>query len=117
MNPVGLASILIGLCTIALSIPLLIGKIPPNPRYGFRFKRALENESLWYEVNRYGAKHFILWSLFLIAAGFAMAPKGVLPDANWVDLAWSLFVLLTYLIPTLMAWRFSKSVKGGGLDR
>ena len=54
----------------ALSVPLVIGKIPPNGLYGFRVKKTMEDPDIWYPVNRYGGK-------WLLAAGLVLALAAV----------------------------------------
>jgi hypothetical protein len=56
----------LGLVLIAVSIPLLLGKIKMNSVYGFRIRKALESEENWYEINYYGAKALIRWSGIII---------------------------------------------------
>jgi hypothetical protein len=38
---------------IGISIPLIQGRLGPNPWYGFRVRRTLEDPDLWYPVNAY----------------------------------------------------------------
>ncbi len=45
-----------GLLLAGLSIPLILGKIGPNPWYGFRVERTLSDPAVWYAVNAYSAK-------------------------------------------------------------
>ena len=58
-----------GILIIAVSIPLVFNKIPPNHFYGFRLKKAFESKQNWYAINHYGAKVLIVWSCIMIAAG------------------------------------------------
>ena len=44
----------LGLC--GLSIPLILGWVPPNWVYGFRVRRTKENPEVWYPVNKYAGK-------------------------------------------------------------
>ena len=37
---------------IALSIPMIRGKVAPNSSYGFRTTKTLESEEVWYPANR-----------------------------------------------------------------
>ncbi len=55
-----------GLLLAGLSVPLILGKIPPNGLYGFRVKKTMEHPEIWYPVNRYGGK-------WLLAAGVGIA--------------------------------------------
>ena len=48
-----------GLLMAGLSIPLILGKIGPNPWYGFRVERTLSDPAVWYAVNAYSAKRLL----------------------------------------------------------
>jgi hypothetical protein len=54
------------LLLMALSIPMIKGKIPPNGLYGFRVRKTMENPDIWYRVNKYSGK-------WLLAIGLVMA--------------------------------------------
>lgn len=43
---------------MAISIPLIQGRIGPNHWYGFRVRRTLEDPKVWYPVNAYAAWRF-----------------------------------------------------------
>lgn len=51
------------LSLVALSIPLLLEKIPPNGLYGFRTQSTLGNPTIWYAVNKFAAKRLIVAGL------------------------------------------------------
>ena len=44
----------------AVSIPLIASLVPPNRFYGFRTRRTLSNERIWYRANRFAG-----WALFI----------------------------------------------------
>ena len=51
-------------CLLAvISIPLILWKIGPNPWYGFRVKKTLEDPAVWYPVNAYAAKRLLIVGL------------------------------------------------------
>lgn len=52
-----------GLLLAGLSVPLILHKIPPNGLYGFRVPSTLENPQLWYKVNAYAGRRFVLVGL------------------------------------------------------
>jgi len=52
-----------GLVLAGLSVPLILHKIPPNGLYGFRVPSTLENPSLWYKVNAYAGRRFLVAGL------------------------------------------------------
>ncbi|MBN2028084.1 MAG: SdpI family protein [Actinobacteria bacterium] len=50
-----------GLLFIGLGLPLANGKVPPNRWYGYRVSRyQLEDDDMWYEINKKGGVHFVL---------------------------------------------------------
>ncbi len=63
------SNIFTGLLVIGLSIPLLLGNVKMNKWYGMRFPKAYESEENWYRINKYGAKHVMIWSIPVIATG------------------------------------------------
>lgn len=52
-----------GLVLAGLSVPLILQKIPPNGLYGFRIPSTLGNPSLWYKVNAYAGRRFLVVGL------------------------------------------------------
>jgi hypothetical protein len=52
-----------GLLLAGLSVPLILGKIPPNGLYGFRIPATVENSQLWYKVNTYSGKRLLVVGL------------------------------------------------------
>jgi hypothetical protein len=52
-----------GLVLAGLSVPLILQKIPPNGLYGFRIPSTLENPTLWYKVNTYAGRRFLVVGL------------------------------------------------------
>jgi hypothetical protein len=75
----------LGFILIAVSIPLLLGKIKMNYFYGFRIRKAFESEENWYLINSYGAKALMRWSVVLMAIGIGclyIEPQQVLTVAK-----------------------------------
>jgi uncharacterized membrane protein len=60
-----------GLLLSAISIPLIFRKIGPNPIYGFRVKRTLEDPRVWYDVNAHAAKGLFLVGLIIVVTALA----------------------------------------------
>ena len=48
-----------GFLLAALSVPLILRRIPPNPWYGFRVQQTLNHPDVWYAANAYAG-----WRLF-----------------------------------------------------
>jgi uncharacterized membrane protein len=72
VHDLGLAVLLAG-----LSIPLILGKVPPNAWYGFRVPRAFASQENWYRINRYGGKVLAGWASLLVLTGII---KLTMPD-------------------------------------
>lgn len=68
--------VLSGMGLSGLSVPMILGKVPPNRSYGFRVKQTLENPAVWYAVNTYSGKWLLAAGLCLVAAAliFALIP-------------------------------------------
>ncbi len=68
---IALINISSGVIFIAFCIPLLKRKIKMNYWYGFRISKSFESEKNWYDINAYGARKFIIWSIPMILLGFS----------------------------------------------
>jgi hypothetical protein len=68
-----------------LALPLVLGWVEPNPVYGVRFRRTME-EPLWYPVNKFGGQAVCVAALLSIAVSFFAAPL----DSIHVGLDWCL---------------------------
>jgi SdpI/YfhL protein family len=61
-----------GLLLSALSVPLIQRKVGPNPLYGFRVRRALEDPAVWYPANAYAAKGLLCVGLLTCTAAVVL---------------------------------------------
>jgi hypothetical protein len=50
----------VGLSEVGMSIPMILGVIPPNWYYGFRVSKTVSNEKIWYQVNNYFGKDSLI---------------------------------------------------------
>src|SRR5258706_15810007 len=78
-----------------VSVPLAIGVIPLNRLYGFRTRRTLANDAMWYRVNRFAGVSIIL----------ASAIYGAVAVARPYDRAFSVWLmhLAAFAIPLVLA--------------
>lgn len=65
----GMTNIGIAVLTVALSIPLVMRKIKMNRFYGVRIPKSFSSDTNWYEINAYGGRQLIIWSILPLAAG------------------------------------------------
>jgi len=64
---------------VALSIPLILRKVPPNHVYGYRTRATLSTEALWYEANAYFGRWFVTASVLAAATAAALYLWGAFP--------------------------------------
>jgi uncharacterized membrane protein len=63
-----------GVLFVALGVPLRYKKVPPNWFYGFRTRKTLSSEEIWYPVNRVtGIDMIRLGSLVAVSALIMLA--------------------------------------------
>jgi uncharacterized membrane protein len=61
----------IGILLALISLPMIARKIKPNPFYGYRVRKTLENPEIWYDVNEYSGRQ-------LFAAGILIAVSSMI---------------------------------------
>ena len=72
-----------GLLVIALSIPLILRRVPMNHLYGVRIARAFESDAAWYDINAYGGKLLLAYGIALVVYGIAARPFAPDPRSIW----------------------------------
>ena len=87
MNPLVFIYLAAAAVVIAVSVPLILGKIPRNEFYGVRIPTTLASDEAWYAVNRVGGLWFFAWGAGLAAIAVLGA---FVPRAHWAEFAaWS----------------------------
>ena len=79
---------------VLVAIPLAMRLIPPNPIYGVRTERTLDNAALWFSVNAVAGQ-------LLIAACGISAILIMMYQGTWLRSFWAQFFV--FLIPVLVA--------------
>ena len=54
---------LLAVVTMAIAVPLVLRKVPPNVIYGFRTPKTLSNPQIWYVANYKGGINLIVASI------------------------------------------------------
>jgi hypothetical protein len=99
-----------GVILVAISIPLIRGRIAPNSLYGFRVRDTLDDPRTWYKTNTYSGKWLLATGLIFIATCLlAFQIPGISIDT------YSLICMAGFVIPMTIgfvySWRFMKRVK------
>ncbi|HEY5074362.1 MAG TPA: SdpI family protein [Pyrinomonadaceae bacterium] len=97
-----------GVFLIAISLPMMYDKVPPNGFYGFRTPRTMSNPNLWYPANRVAGRNMVLAGLIVIMTAlvvFAMQKTIHPKTAALTLLVVSLASLTGAVIHSLMALR------------
>lgn len=72
-NTTNLLWILAGMAFIAISIPLILEKVPPNRWYGFRVKKTLSDEKIWYVANRIAGYDLLIAGVVVLTTAIITA--------------------------------------------
>lgn len=99
----------VGVLTVALAIPMILGKVPPNNLYGFRTTKTLSDPEIWYPANAYAGKWLLVWGVIMVVAAFL--PLWLLPDLT--EDGYAIFFMVVslggLLLVILMSWRYLKN--------
>ena len=89
---------LLGIMFVGLGIPLKRGKIPPNHFYGFRTRKTLSDEKIWYEANRLMGQDMVsVGVVIVLTAMILLAVRG------WITTDTSI-VILTAVVLCSAIW-------------
>ncbi|HLO33107.1 MAG TPA: SdpI family protein [Anaerolineales bacterium] len=71
---------------VVLTLPLILGLIPPNRIYGIRTVETLVDKQRWYQANRYGGWTLLVSSLIYlgVAAFFPSVLAGETDPGRWI---------------------------------
>ena len=96
---------------IALSIPLIKGKVPPNGLYGFRIPLTMNSPEIWYPANRYAGKWLLGSAIFLLVAsiGLPILP-GMTMDSYAICVALIALGMLTCIF--IFSWLYARKLAG-----
>jgi len=97
----------LGLLFIALSVPLILGKVPPNQFYGYRTKKVLSNPDIWYPVNRYGGWALLWAGVVTVAASVVLF---FIPELNFESYNNICLIIMStvLIISTLLSYLYTR---------
>lgn len=99
-----------GMILVALSIPMIMGKVAPNAIYGFRVPDTMNNPKIWYAVNAYSGKWLLITGLiFMAICILAFKIPGISVDT------YSLICMVGFFVPMtigfIKSWKYMKYLK------
>lgn len=86
-----------GVLLAAISIPLVLRRIPMNHVYGFRLRSAFVSDACWYDINELGGRIFFVYGVLLAIAAFAVRDLAPAPSSPW-SRAWVMGPLVFTLV-------------------
>lgn len=89
---------------IALAIPMVLGRVPPNHWYGFRTSKTLASPEIWYVANRVGGWLMIFAGLLTMSVNLVIGTQTEWPEKT--QLIWMANTLPMFLIPAVIATLF-----------
>ncbi|MGA7614499.1 MAG: SdpI family protein [Thermoanaerobaculia bacterium] len=105
--PIPYVHLSMGIVTILVSLPLILGMVPRNRLYGIRTKRAFVSEENWYAINAYGGKLFLLFGILLTAFGYFGRADAPSPTSAWAPVYMAVPLLAIFPLLFLIN-RFSR---------
>ncbi|MDQ7029510.1 MAG: SdpI family protein [Ardenticatenia bacterium] len=98
-------SLVMGCAFIALALPLIWRKVPPNHWYGLRVPATFADERVWYEANARAGKELLALGVLIIALG-AFLYFVTIPF--WISLSvWFVFIMGGSIAFAVRGWRFA----------
>jgi uncharacterized sodium:solute symporter family permease YidK len=76
---IAVSYVLLGSLFIGVAVPLIQGRIKPNPWYGVRVPKTLRDPETWYAVNAYFGRRFAVAGLLLAVVAVGLSPLGLIP--------------------------------------
>jgi uncharacterized membrane protein len=101
--------VIFGLLMVALAIPLLLDKVPPNPWYGFRVPSTLSDPVVWYKANRYMARWLLLTGVITTVGAFLLFHVPGLTVDTYAWLALTVFGV-PFLITIVTGFRYLRKL-------
>src|SRR5436305_15279565 len=74
--------VVIGSLFIGGAVPLIQGRVKPNPWYGVRVPKTLNDRDTWYAVNAYFGRRFAVVGLLIAVAGVLLSPIALIPHVG-----------------------------------
>jgi uncharacterized membrane protein len=93
-----------------IAIPMALGKVEPNPWYGFRTRATLENPELWYKVNRYSGWWLLIVGIVSFCLSLILFPI-FYPDISTYSTVYGLITVSILTLSMMDSMRYMRKWK------
>lgn len=93
-------SVLLPIINILVSLPLVLKLVPLNRWYGFRTRKTMSNEDVWYEANYKGGVGLIVASVIALLARMLIMQR----FERGTGAVLSMFFLMGCMVAALVVW-------------
>jgi len=99
------ASLIMGALFVALAVPLIRRRVPPNHWYGLRIPATFADERVWYEANARAGRELLALGVGAMALGVVLY---LVPMPSWLGAAlWIVFILGGVILFVVRSWRLA----------
>ena len=74
----------IPILVIVLSIPMVMGVVPPNRYYGLRVGKTYASPELWYAGNRIGGTYILIGGIIALLLGLILSRQEASGGLTWL---------------------------------
>jgi uncharacterized membrane protein len=89
-----------------ISVPMIQGRVPRNPFYGFRTPKTLSSDDIWYPANAYSGKCLFLSGLTTTAGIVLILPFAWLISPCAVVWYCTLFMIVPLLVALYYSFQY-----------
>ena len=95
-----MVTVIVPLTFIALSLPMILKKVPRNPMYGFRTEYTMSSDEVWYRANKISGIAVLVAGVVWLILGF------VLPNVRLVVWVGSAVLIVAIAVSSWLAYRY-----------
>lgn len=92
-----------GALIVALSVPLMLRRVPPNGVYGLRVPATYKAEQVWYAANAASGRDLFAFGALLVLLAFVPPAFGMGSPA--LEITWAVVTVVGALVVAAVGWR------------
>ncbi|MBW3671027.1 MAG: SdpI family protein [Acidobacteria bacterium] len=91
------------LLIIALAVPMIRRRVPPNTLYGLRVPATFADDSVWYDANEQSGRDLLIFGVILLVVAVGLPIAAVSSGAY--GLIWSGLAVAGAIAVAIVGWR------------